>query len=168
MSAKYRAPKWLCSNTLKSIELKFYISLNENKLTCFTNSWGSFQVPNLVYGFWKNYHEVHVSSLWWSMHAPKVWTNFKQGIQKKLCTRISRIYEHVSTYRRNEFQSILERELCNCFGQLLLIYLSHFKQGNENDIDSAYGICIHYTFLNFTEDLMNTLKFKQMINLTVC
>ena len=36
--AKYRAPKRLCSNTLKRIELKVYISLNENKLTCFINS----------------------------------------------------------------------------------------------------------------------------------
>ena len=32
-------------------------------------------------------------------------------------------YEHVYTYRsRQEFQNIFERKLCNCFGQLLLIY----------------------------------------------
>ena len=35
---KYCAPKQLCSNTLKKNELKFYISLKENKLACFTNS----------------------------------------------------------------------------------------------------------------------------------
>ena len=31
-------------------------------------------------------------------------------------------YEQVYTYRKQEFLNILERKLCNCFGQLLLIY----------------------------------------------
>ena len=38
----------------------------------------------------------------------------------------------------------------------------------EHDIDSAYGVCMHYTFLNFIADLINTLQFKQMMSLTVC
>ena len=38
----------------------------------------------------------------------------------------------------------------------------------EHDIDSAYGVCMHYTFLNSIEDLINTLRFKQMMSLTVC
>ena len=38
----------LCGSTLKRNELKVYISLKESKLTCFTNSWGSFQVHDLV------------------------------------------------------------------------------------------------------------------------
>ena len=38
----------------------------------------------------------------------------------------------------------------------------------EHDIDSAYGVCIHKTFLNFTTGLMNTWQFKQLMNLTVC
>ena len=42
------------------------------------------------------------------------------------------------------------------------------EQRIEHDIDSAYGICICYTFLNFPGDLMNTLEFKHIINLTVC
>ena len=38
----------------------------------------------------------------------------------------------------------------------------------EHDIDSAYGVCINYAFLNFTADLMNTLQFNnQMMILTV-
>ena len=45
--------------------------------------------------------------------------------------------------------------------------LKNVKHGIENDIDSAYGAYIHYTFLNFLGGLMNTLQFKQMINLTV-
>ena len=32
-------------------------------------------------------------------------------------------YEHTYSYKRQEFQNILEINLCNCFGQLLLIYL---------------------------------------------
>ena len=31
-------------------------------------------------------------------------------------------YEQVYTYRKQEFLNILEGKLCNCFGQLLLIY----------------------------------------------
>ena len=42
------------------------------------------------------------------------------------------------------------------------------EHGIEHDIDSAYGVCIHWTFLNFTVDLMNTLQYKQMMNLTAC
>ena len=46
--------------------------------------------------------------------------------------------------------------------------LKNVEHGIEHDIDSAYVVYIHWTFLNFTADLMNTLKFKQMMNLTVC
>ena len=42
------------------------------------------------------------------------------------------------------------------------------EHGIEHDIDSAYGVCIHWTFPNFTVDLMNTLQYKQMMNLTAC
>ena len=38
----------------------------------------------------------------------------------------------------------------------------------EHDIDSAYGVCMHYAFLNSIADLINTLQFKQMMSLTVC
>ena len=46
--------------------------------------------------------------------------------------------------------------------------LKNVEHGIEHDIDSAYVVYIHWTFLNFTADLMNTLKIKQMMNLTVC
>ena len=46
--------------------------------------------------------------------------------------------------------------------------VKNVEQRIEHDIDSAYGICIYYTFLNFPGDLMNTLEFKHIINLTVC
>ena len=60
------------SNTLKRSKLKLYISLKENKLACFANSWGSFQIHDLVHHFWKNSLKVHVSSPLWYEHAPNV------------------------------------------------------------------------------------------------
>ena len=43
----------MCSNTLKSNKLEIDGSLKENKLACFTNSKGSFQVLDLVRDFEK-------------------------------------------------------------------------------------------------------------------
>ena len=38
----------------------------------------------------------------------------------------------------------------------------------EHDINSAYGVCINYAFLNFTADLMNILQINnQMMILAV-
>ena len=43
--------------------------------------------------------------------------------KRPLCGLVTFIgMEHVYTYRRQEFQNILERKLSSCFGQLLLIY----------------------------------------------
>ena len=48
------------------------------------------------------------------------------------------------SYKRQEIQNILEINLCNCFGQLLLIYLKNVEHGIEHDVlDSPYGVCIH-------------------------
>ena len=41
------------------------------------------------------------------------------------------------TYRRKEFQNILERKLCNCFGRLLLACEKNVEHGMEHDIDSV-------------------------------
>ena len=46
--------------------------------------------------------------------------------------------------------------------------LKNVENGTEHDIDSAYGVCMYQTFLNFTTGFMNTLQFKQMMNLAVC
>lgn len=52
-------------------------------------------------------------------------------------------YEHVYAYRKQEFQNIFDRKLCNCLGQLLLIYYKNVDHGIELDIDKAYGVCKH-------------------------
>ena len=36
---------------------------------------------------------------------------------------------------------------------------------NCYDVNSGYGACKQQTFLNFTADLMNTMQFKQFVNL---
>ena len=40
------------------------------------------------------------------------------------------------------------------------------EHGIKHDIYSAYGVYINNTFLNFKAVSMNTLQFKQMMNLT--
>ena len=42
------------------------------------------------------------------------------------------------------------------------------EHGFEHDVDSSYGVCIYQTLMNFTADSVNTLQFKQMMNLTMC
>ena len=49
---------------------------------------------------------------------------------------------------------------------VVIYLLKNVKHGTEHDIDSTERA--HYTFLKCTADLMNTLQFKQMMNLTVC
>ena len=55
------------------------------------------------------------------------------------------ISEHIGIFcKRQEFQNILEIDLCNRFGQLLLIYLKNVEHGIKHDVlDSPYGVCIH-------------------------
>ena len=62
------------------------------------------------------------------------------------------VYEHLHTHGRVKFQNVIKRKLANCFGQLLHIH------GIQDDVDSACGVCICKTFLNFIADLMNTLQ----------
>ena len=52
-------------------------------------------------------------------------------------------YKLLYTYRRKEFQNILERKLWNCFKQLLLIYYKNAELGIKHVIDSAHRVCIH-------------------------
>ena len=44
------------------------------------------------------------------------------GAEKHVWTSGCDRQEHVYSYRRQEFQSIFERKLFSCFGQLLLIF----------------------------------------------
>ena len=73
------------NNTLKTNELKVYISLKKNKLICLAK--GSFQLHDLINDFWKKYYGVHVCSPWCCKHVPKV--SADKAYKKKLFTRIS-------------------------------------------------------------------------------
>ena len=48
------------------------------------------------------------------------------------------------------------------------LWKKNVEHGIEHDFDSACGVCMHLTFLNFTADSMNVLQLKQVMNLTVC
>ena len=114
----------------------------------------SIQVHDLVHNFWKRYHEVHVFS-WWHI-ARKASTK-----RKKYCTPenliLSTLQLHscglvvfidMSTYILTEdrnFKTFSQKNSSNHFGHLLAIYLlKSVKNEIENDVYSAYGVCIHY------------------------
>ena len=86
--------------------------------------------------------------------TPKVTT----GYTKELCTKISNSLKLFSC--AFFFQNIVERKLCNCFGQLLHVYPKIMEHGVEHDVDSAF---------NWNSWLavvwINTVEFKQMMNL---
>ena len=65
-------------------KLRVYISLKENKVTCFANSLGSFDLRDLRNYFWKKYYAI----LWHTQctHVPRV---SARKAYKKLFTRIS-------------------------------------------------------------------------------
>ena len=62
---------------------------------------------------------------------------------KSICGLVVLIDTNTYSYKRQEFQNILEISLCNCFGQLLLIYLKNVEHGNGHVLDSPYVVCIH-------------------------
>ena len=96
-------------------------------------------------------------------HLKSMWT------EKHTCSSGFCIYEHIYTYRRQEFQNI-EIKLCNWFRQLLLIYWTVKKcwTWNWTYFDSTHGVFITLGIpVDFAVDSMNTLKFKKMMNLTV-
>ena len=115
---KVSCTKKIVQQNSKKEQLKAYISQNKNKLARFINSEGSFQVHDLVHDFWERSHEAaHARSF--SMVVQTCRQKSQQTRHtKKLCTRISKIHEQVHPYRRKEFQNILKRKLCSCFGQL--------------------------------------------------
>ena len=43
-------------------------------------------------------------------------------------------------------------------------YLFNLEHGTEHEIDRAYGVCMHLTFLNFTTDEFDSLVVCNIIN----
>ena len=127
---------------------------------------GSFQVHDLVHDFWKKCLEVHVSLL-----SPKVPTrhttncvpNFPiLSALKKLSLVGFFLDKHVG---RNFKTSLKENCVITLDSRYLFIKISVEK---KLDIDSAYRVWKHQTFLKFTTDLLNIFQFKQILNMTVC
>ena len=61
--------------TLKRNELTVYISLKEANCHVLQIAKTQFRYTIWFGIFWKKYYEVHVSSLWWCTHVPKVSAN---------------------------------------------------------------------------------------------
>ena len=66
---------------------------------------------------------------------------------------------YIITGRRN-FKTLLKE---NYTVGLNSCYLFNVEHGTEHDIDSAYGVCMHQTFLNFTADEFNSLLVCNII-----
>ena len=63
------------------------------------------------------------------------------------------------TGRRN-FRTLLKE---NYAVGLNSCYLFNVEHGTEHDIDSAYGVCMHQIFLNFTADEFDSLLVCNII-----
>ena len=99
----------------------------------------SFQLHDLINDFWKKYYGIHVSSPWWCVPCTSKSLS-KQGIQKKLFTRISNC---LNTYIHTERKNLKTFRKENYTIGLSSCYLLNFEHGTEHDIDSAYGVCMH-------------------------
>ena len=133
------------------------------------------QVNHFVHDFWKKYHEVNVSSNCSAGHAPIVLNK----AYKNNCVPEFPIFSALklpsyglvpSIYlQKTGISKHFWQKLGSCFRQLLLKYLLNKSwTWIELDVDSAYEVCIHWSFQNFTADSKNTMQFMQMINLIVC
>ena len=72
-----------------------------------------------------------------------------------MCTCEIYRYEYAYTSRRKEFQNILERKLCNCFEQMLLIQEKNVEHGIKYDIDSSlHTLDISELYKRFDEYLV--------------
>ena len=101
----------------------------------------------------------------------------KQGIQKILFTRISNSfspkllylhaylwflwYEHIILRKEGIPKHSWKQE--NFANGLDSCYLFNLEHGTEHEIDRAYGVCMHLTFLNFTIDEFDSLLVCNII-----
>ena len=81
----------------------------------------------MINDFWKKYYGIHISSPWWCVPCTKSLS--KQGIQKKLFTRISNcLNTYIHTERRN-FKTFRKE---NYTIGLNSCYLLNFEYGTEH------------------------------------
>ena len=84
-------------------------------------------------------------------HTKKLWTRISNSFSPEInFIWTSGFYRHeqLYTYGRQEFQNILERKVCNCFGQLVHVYKENVEHGVEHNVDSAYGVPKIYSSFN--------------------
>ena len=123
---------------------------------------------------WKKNCKVHVSSLWWCMRVQKakVSTNKKhkkncvQTLKLPSCVLLVFIID-INMYRG------ISKHSWKKIAQLLWTVVTYSSK--KCWIWNWTWCClwslhryIRHSLLNFTADLINTLRFKQIVNLTVC
>ena len=118
---------------------------------------------------------VHVSSSWWCMHVPRVSANkaYKKNCLQEfpillalnyytfMCTCDFYRYEHIILRKEGISKHSGKQE--NFANGLDSCYLFNLEHGTEHEIDRAYGVCMHLTFLNFTTDEFDSLVVCNII-----
>ena len=55
-------------------------------------------------------------------------------------------------YTRTYTYRMQGKKIMQSLWTVVTYFLKHVEHGVEHDADSTYGVCIHYTLLNFTAD----------------
>ena len=71
------------------------------------------------------------------------------------CVLVIFIYEHIILRKEGISKHSGKQE--NFAIGLDSCYLFNLEHGTEHEIDRAYGVCMHLTFLNFTTDEFDSL-----------
>ena len=95
---------------------------------------------------------IHVSSSWWVLAL----------IYTFMCTCDFYRYEHIILQKEGISKHSGKQE--NFAIGLDSCYLFNLEHGTEHEIDRAYGVCMHLTFLNFTTDEFDSLVVCNIIN----
>ena len=107
-----------CSRMIPRNEFKVFISPIENKLACFAIAKAHFRYPQSLCFF----IVVHPNTKSLSQRGiayEKLSTRFYNSFSAELVIFTDM---NMNIFGRQEFKNILKRKLCNCMGQLLLIY----------------------------------------------
>ena len=82
-----------------------------------------------------------------------------------MCTCDFYRYEHIILRKEGNFKTFWKQE--NFANGLDSCYLFNLEHGTEHEIDRAYGVCMHLTFLNFMTDEFDTIVVCNIITFSL-
>ena len=122
-------------------------------------------------------YAVHVSSLWWCTHVPRGSANKTCKEELQMFTSLQVLlalnyytfmytcdfyrYEHIILRKEGISKHSGKQE--NFAIGLDSCYLFNLEHGTEHEIDRAYGVCMHLTFLNFMTDEFDSIVVCNII-----